>query len=133
MIKHKEFQMSKEAWQESSDEDAHEYNRQEEWMEQRQREQDAQEDLELGLMTNTHDDAINHPKHYTNSRARCPDCNATVECITVAKHMGFCLGNVLKYVWRAGEKGDAIEDLKKAAWYLQCEIDKRCTSYGKPK
>jgi hypothetical protein len=117
--------MSKEAFQESSDEDAHEYNRQEEWVLQRQREQDAMEDLK-------NDDAINHPKHYTNSKARCPDCNATVECITVAKHMGFCLGNVLKYVWRAGEKGDAVEDLKKAAWYLQCEINKRCTTYEEP-
>ena len=37
--------MSKEAFQESSDEDAHEYNRQEEWVLQRQREQDAMEDL----------------------------------------------------------------------------------------
>ena len=126
--------MSKEAWQESAEEDAeeancedaHEYNRQEEWVEQRQREQEALEDL-------ANDDAINHPSHYTNSEAKCPECNATVECITVAKHMEFCLGNVLKYIWRAGKKGNAIEDLKKARWYLQCEIDKRCISYRKSK
>jgi hypothetical protein len=39
--------------------------------------------------------------------------------------MGFNLGNALKYVWRADLKGDAIEDLKKAAWYVQREIAKR--------
>lgn len=45
-----------------------------------------------------------------------------VECIVVAEHFGFNLGNVIKYVWRAGEKGDALEDLKKARWYLDREI-----------
>ena len=36
--------------------------------------------------------------------------------------MNFCLGNAMKYIWRAGEKGDAIEDLQKAMWYLDREI-----------
>jgi phosphoserine phosphatase len=45
-----------------------------------------------------------------------------VECIDVTEHMGFCLGNVIKYVWRAGAKGEALEDLKKARWYLDREI-----------
>lgn len=45
-----------------------------------------------------------------------------VECIQVTEHMNFCLGNAMKYIWRAGLKGDAIEDLKKAAWYLDREI-----------
>jgi hypothetical protein len=36
--------------------------------------------------------------------------------------MGFCLGNAVKYIWRCGQKGDAIEDLKKARWYIDREI-----------
>lgn len=39
--------------------------------------------------------------------------------------LGFCLGNVLKYVLRAGKKGNALEDLKKARWYLNREIENR--------
>ena len=39
--------------------------------------------------------------------------------------MGFNLGNAVKYVWRADLKNDAIEDLKKAVWYIQREIAKR--------
>lgn len=58
-----------------------------------------------------------------------------VECITVAQYYDFCLGNALKYIWRAGHKpvkeGYAtpeevteakIQDLKKAVWYLEREI-----------
>jgi hypothetical protein len=36
--------------------------------------------------------------------------------------MNFCRGNAIKYIWRAGLKGDAIEDLRKARWYLDREI-----------
>jgi hypothetical protein len=39
--------------------------------------------------------------------------------------MGFNLGNVIKYIWRADLKGKNIEDLKKAAFYLQDEIELR--------
>jgi hypothetical protein len=42
--------------------------------------------------------------------------------------MGFNLGNALKYIWRADEKGSAIEDLEKAVWYIQREISKRLSS-----
>lgn len=65
----------------------------------------------------THD-AINHPKHYTSHPSG-------VECITVTEHMGFNLGNAVKYVWRADLKDDAIEDLRKAVWYLEREIARR--------
>lgn len=47
-----------------------------------------------------------------------------VECIEITKHMNFCLGNAIKYIWRAGLKGEALEDLKKAAWYINCEIER---------
>jgi hypothetical protein len=39
--------------------------------------------------------------------------------------MGFNLGNAVKYIWRADLKNDAIEDLRKAVWYVQREIDRR--------
>lgn len=66
-------------------------------------------------------DEINHPLHYNNSQACC-ECGRRVECIDVTRHFNFNLGNVIKYVWRAGLKGEALKDLKKALWYLQDEI-----------
>jgi len=45
-----------------------------------------------------------------------------IECIQITEHMNFCLGNAFKYIWRAGLKGDAIEDLKKARFYIDREI-----------
>ena len=63
-------------------------------------------------------DAVEHPKHYTSHPSG-------IQCIQVTEHMSFCLGNAIKYLWRADEKGAAIEDLKKAAWYIQREIEKR--------
>jgi hypothetical protein len=62
----------------------------------------------------THD-PVNHPDHY---RA------GSIEVIDVieAFGLGFRLGNAVKYILRAGRKGDRIEDLKKARWYLDREI-----------
>jgi len=62
-------------------------------------------------------DSVNHPDHYTSHPSG-------VECIDITRHMNFNLGNVIKYVWRSGLKGDgvSVEDLKKAAWYLNDEI-----------
>lgn len=61
---------------------------------------------------------VNHPKHYNAHPSG-------VECIEIVRHMGFNLGNVIKYCWRADFKDVAIEDLKKALWYLKDEIEKR--------
>ncbi len=65
-------------------------------------------------------DPVNHPKHYSSHPSG-------VECIEVVRHMGFNLGNVVKYIWRAGIKDAEVElqDLEKAAWYLQDEIKMR--------
>jgi hypothetical protein len=63
-------------------------------------------------------DVVNHPSHYTKHPSG-------VECITITEHMGFNLGNAVKYIWRADLKNDAVEDLKKAAWYINREISKR--------
>lgn len=66
-------------------------------------------------------DSVNHPPHYTGGPS-CPHCGTTVECITITENMGFCLGNAVKYIWRHKNKGNALEDLKKARWYLDREI-----------
>jgi hypothetical protein len=68
-------------------------------------------------------DNINHPKHYTSHPSG-------VECIQVVEHMPFNLGSAMKYLWRCGLKsaevsGSDIEDLRKAAWYIEREIQKR--------
>lgn len=59
-----------------------------------------------------------HPKHYNAHPSG-------IECIEVVRHMGFNLGNAVKYVWRADLKFDALEDLEKAVFYIQDEIEKR--------
>jgi hypothetical protein len=63
-------------------------------------------------------DPVNHPKHYTSHPSG-------VECITVVEHMGFNVGNAIKYLWRADEKGNAFQDLEKAAWYGNRELERR--------
>lgn len=63
-------------------------------------------------------DPVHHPAHYTKHPSG-------VECIQITEHMGFCLGNAVKYIWRADLKGNAIEDLEKAMWYIEREIHRR--------
>ena len=62
-------------------------------------------------------DTVNNPKHYTSHPSG-------VECIEIAEHMNFCLGNAVKYIWRANLKGRKIEDLRKARWYIDREIQR---------
>ena len=63
-------------------------------------------------------DPVNHPKHYTAHPSG-------IECIEITRHMGFNLGNAMKYIWRADLKNNAVEDLEKAIWYIKDEIEKR--------
>ena len=63
-------------------------------------------------------DPVNQPKHYTAHPSG-------IECIQVTEHMGFNLGNAVKYIWRCDLKKDAVEDLNKAIWYIQREITRR--------
>lgn len=63
-------------------------------------------------------DPVNHPAHYTEHPSG-------IECIQITEHMGFNLGNAVKYIWRADLKGSAIEDLEKARWYIDRELTKR--------
>ena len=68
-------------------------------------------------------DRVNHPSHYADSRIEVID-------YIEDKNLGFCLGNAVKYISRAGKKQDAdldqkaktIEDIKKAIWYLERRI-----------
>ena len=62
-------------------------------------------------------DNVNHPPHYTSHPSG-------IECIEVVRHMGFNLGNAIKYIWRADLKGNAIEDLRKAQFYIKREIER---------
>lgn len=62
-------------------------------------------------------DVINRPAHYTFSRIEVIDAIEAWE-------LGFHLGNVVKYVARARRKGRELEDLKKARWYLEREIER---------
>jgi hypothetical protein len=66
-------------------------------------------------------DPVNHPSHYVNHPSG-------VECIEITEHMGFCLGNAVKYIWRADLKGNSIQDLEKAVWYVQREIQLRTSA-----
>lgn len=63
-------------------------------------------------------DMVNHPPHYTSHPSG-------IECIQVTEHMSFCVGNAVKYLWRADIKGNAIEDLEKARFYIDREISRR--------
>lgn len=60
-------------------------------------------------------DNVNHPAHY--------EANGPFECIELTQHFNFCIGNAIKYVWRHMDKGKPFEDLSKALWYVQWEMD----------
>lgn len=64
------------------------------------------------------DDPVNHPSHYTQYKG--------VEVIDLTEQMNFNRGNAVKYICRAGFKAPEkeLEDLRKARWYLDREIDR---------
>lgn len=65
-------------------------------------------------------DSVSHPSHYTDGWSN------GAEVIDLTEHLSFCAGNVVKYVCRAGRKDPDkhVEDLKKARWYLDREIER---------
>lgn len=75
----------------------------------------GQLELNFGL---SDDHPVLHPNHYTPHPSG-------VECIEITRHMNFCLGNAMKYIWKAGLKDDAIQDLEKAKFYIEQEISLR--------
>ena len=70
-------------------------------------------------MSDKHNDPVNHPSHYTDGKIEVID-------FIEDKKLGFCLGNAVKYIARAGKKDPAkeIEDLQKARWYIDRQIRK---------
>ncbi len=62
----------------------------------------------------THD-PVNHPAHYTQGSVECID--AIESALALTGFIAFLRGQVLKYAWRVGAKGDPLEDAKKGAWY----------------
>ena len=64
----------------------------------------------------TKTDVVNHPAHYKTGGIE------TIDFIE-AKQLSYNLGNVVKYVTRADHKGNKLQDLEKAAWYLNREIE----------
>ena len=74
-------------------------------------------------------DNVNHPPHYNSHPSG-------IECIEIARHHNFNIGNTIKYLWRAGLKSEEgmedtdkqVEDLNKAIWYIKDEI-KRITEF----
>ena len=63
-------------------------------------------------------DNVVQPKHYVSHPSG-------LECLDVTRHMNFNLGNAIKYIWRCDYKGKPIEDLRKAAFYINDEIARR--------
>ena len=66
--------------------------------------------------------AVNHPPHYTTHPSG-------IEAIELCQHENFCIGNALKYLLRHQKKGEPVQDLRKAIWYIEREID-RLQHYG---
>lgn len=70
------------------------------------------------------EDKVNNPKHYTSHPSG-------IECIEITRHYDYCIGNAIKYLWRAGlksengmqDKDKEIEDLRKAIWYINDKIE----------
>lgn len=80
-----------------------------------------QEHFTLAPIGDPDDSAVEHPKHYNSHPSG-------VECITIARHHNFNIGNVFKYLWRIGLKGEdaatkekRVEEIDKAIFYLQDE------------
>jgi hypothetical protein len=71
-------------------------------------------------------DVVNHPPHYTSDPSG-------IECIEVTRWRNFNIGNAIKYLWRAGLKGEdtSIQDLQKAQFYIADEIRRLTLLEGK--
>ena len=67
-------------------------------------------------------DSVNRPAHYASGKFECIDILKDI--FTPEQFEGFCLGNTVKYIWRAGKKDPTkkLEDIKKSRWYLDTLI-----------
>lgn len=62
-------------------------------------------------------DPVNHPEHYVKASV-----TVNLEPIQLCECYDFCLGNAIKYILRAPYKGNTLQDMKKAKWYLEREL-----------
>lgn len=67
-------------------------------------------------MSKLNHDPVNSPNHYASGAVECID--AIQASMTAEQFVGYCKGNAMKYLWRFDQKGNAKQDLEKAAWYL---------------
>lgn len=68
----------------------------------------------------TTEDNVQHPAHYTGGSIECIDAMAETQGVEAVKN--FCIWNAFKYLWRHDKK-NGVEDVKKAAWYLNKFIE----------
>lgn len=73
----------------------------------------------------TANDPVNHPSHYTSHPSG-------VETLEVTRQLGFSCGNAVKYVWRRADKGSTVQDLRKAAFYINDALNNSQLSMGVP-
>ncbi|MFE4257492.1 DUF3310 domain-containing protein [Streptomyces sp. NPDC056883] len=80
---------------------------------------EAAADLSADFDLTSMEDVVNHPSHYTAHPSG-------TECIEITEHLNFCLGNAIKYIWRAGLKDSdkTVQDLEKAKFYISREIER---------
>lgn len=78
---------------------------------------DAMEAADKAFPAPEVDPLVHYPPHYTAHPSG-------VETIDITEHFNFNRGNAIKYIWRAGSKGDEIQDLEKAAFYINREIER---------
>lgn len=88
---------------------------------------------ESGSLLEKKKETVNHPEHYSMIPAKCDKCGEPIECISIVRHMSFNLGNAIKYIWRSDFKDKSVEDLRKAIWYLEDEINKQETKIDRHK
>lgn len=69
-----------------------------------------------GFKENEMNDNVNNPSHYNQGGIEVIDIMKAY--LSSFNFWGYCQGNVIKYVLRSNHKGNCLEDLKKAQWYL---------------
>lgn len=77
-------------------------------------------------VTSANAEQVHHPAHYGGADNQFETIKVLRAWLTPEAFEGFCLGNIVRYLSRAGKKGDdALTDFRKARWYLNCLIEAR--------
>tara|TARA_B110000908_G_scaffold164474_1_gene212582 strand:+ start:627 stop:1013 length:387 start_codon:yes stop_codon:yes gene_type:complete len=83
--------------------------------------EEEQDRMDNRMLEAHSEDVVNNPAHYNAGGIECIE--AIEASMSVEAFEGYLKGNCLKYLWRMSYKGKALEDTKKAQWYLQKLID----------